>query len=360
MMADLNVPILIKNGNYANLPAEAALGELLFCNDTKQLFVGQGAGQALKEITQLIDVNRLFSDATKKAEIERIGVNGDGKITVDGVALPEPTPDTSVASYPTSPVPNQYVLLRNGDGTRSLYEWENVPGVATNNSSLEGTSAETFYTPVSPSKLALGGKWTVAFWFRSKDTNQGSKYIGCLGNNEPAFLYNFGTTNTIDIYSTSQGGHVPGSGIPCSDTNWHHYAWTYSNGTSGGDNTLRTYKDGVLVASTTVMNWSPWSATMLSFMSAVAGGGTNYVNGLIDEIQIWSEVRDMSTWNYIIDNPTSVANLKLYVTGEEGSGTLFDKSANPLALTNNLLYNAADKPSLAGSGSFQWVKKTLS
>lgn len=47
--------ILLKRGLKANLPAEAALGEPLYCTDTGEIFVGMGAGQSLKSTGVIID-----------------------------------------------------------------------------------------------------------------------------------------------------------------------------------------------------------------------------------------------------------------------------------------------------------------
>jgi hypothetical protein len=42
--------ILLKRGNFANLPSSADLGELLLTLDTKQLFMGKGVGQSLEAL----------------------------------------------------------------------------------------------------------------------------------------------------------------------------------------------------------------------------------------------------------------------------------------------------------------------
>jgi hypothetical protein len=46
----MSASIRIKRGLFANLPADATLGELLGTTDTKQIFMGNGTGNALIEL----------------------------------------------------------------------------------------------------------------------------------------------------------------------------------------------------------------------------------------------------------------------------------------------------------------------
>ncbi len=49
-MAALNIPIQIKRGLKAALPAEGLAGELYLCTDTNELYRGAGTGNALEQI----------------------------------------------------------------------------------------------------------------------------------------------------------------------------------------------------------------------------------------------------------------------------------------------------------------------
>lgn len=87
--------------------------------------------------------------------------------------------------------------------------------------------------------------FTIAFWFRTRDTAQTNKYLLERDRNGLSIIYGY-VANSIEVFSTFYTGSDPrtGSQITVDDTLWHHIAYTYDGSTWAG------YKDGQQVFST--------------------------------------------------------------------------------------------------------------
>src|SRR6266511_4787343 len=73
------------------------------------------------------------------------------------------------------------------------------------------------------------------------------------------------------------------SATPITDTNWHHFAFTFD-----GSHGLKLYQDGVLVGS--AVTESPWAATNTTFELGTSEHISG-LNGLLHQIRLSAGVR---------------------------------------------------------------------
>ncbi|MDB6065707.1 MAG: hypothetical protein JWR26_1915 [Pedosphaera sp.] len=155
-------------------------------------------------------------------------------------------------------------------------------------------------------------------------------------------LLSFGLRTTTGYHEF----HVSINPSDFTDGNWHHLAATY-DGTNKS-----VYADGVLLSSTGESGNVAFVGTTIRIgAEAFLNGGTDFFNGLVDEVRIWNVARSAADINnniFTILNTTE-PGLMLYYRFDEGAGsTATDSSPNrfsPGTLMNNPLWVPSTVPS---------------
>ena len=161
----------------------------------------------------------------------------------------------------------------------------------------------------NPANLQLTGAMTMSFWFKGQPTSTGH-YAGFdkLGNtsNRGAGL---DLRKGTGIYFFVTGSFLLSTHTtdttPLTDGNWHHVAGVYIPSTS-----MKLYLDGVEVASRTIsvpaaqsnVGSNPWSIGKRSAHS-------NFMNGKIDEVSIFSSALNISDLWDGSTKPTDLTSL---------------------------------------------------
>lgn len=228
------------------------------------------APESSSNYTSLVGSTGLTSDTTISTTNlvalwhldEATGTTGAGSIKDDSGNGNNGTP-TSTSLGATG----KFLTAGNFDGSNSYIE---VPDSATNRPS---------------------NNFTFSLWFKSNSTSQTNKYIlsrndsACAGTDQAAIIYNF-VANQVEFYSVNYTGTSPrtGSQLTISDTNWHHIVYAYDGSTWAG------YLDGASIFSV-ARTFSLSSAALTGgwyMAGACQGAAGQRVNGLIDEVAIWS------------------------------------------------------------------------
>ena len=124
----------------------------------------------------------------------------------------------------------------------------------TTSASRSNSVQNTSYMPLSGS----AGPFTIAFWFQSGTVNPGQTYIleGGHSNAQWAVIYGF-TPGQIEFFDGNAAVRQ-GTGIPISDTNWHHIAYRLN---ASGVTEWDRFLDGVKTATNTSISFTLPSST---------------------------------------------------------------------------------------------------
>lgn len=182
------------------------------------------------------------------------------------------------------------------DGTLVGTVTQNITGKFGQGYDLDGGNSYIRITDViSPTSITLVG------WIKSDKTNTED-----LFNNQqdvwalrPTHSTTPGFSASIDVSSTYYDVRE-NSSIECDSggSTWCHAALTY------GSNTLRGYRDGVEVGTSpnTSMTGDLDAVTGNTHIGIHANGSSNDVDGDIDEIAIFNDVKSSTDINDIMDN----------------------------------------------------------
>jgi hypothetical protein len=166
------------------------------------------------------------------------------------------------------------------NGSASLTADRN--GIA--NSAYDFNGINQYLLVNSPSfSFAQTDSFSVSFWTQKSSNQYGIAVMqssGASGN----FIWLFqSTASGILNYGTNkQGSAWSWANSAYSLNQWEHFVGTYANGT------MRLYKDGVFVTSSTFGNTGSIQATLPLRIGRSHGG--NYYSGKIDDLGIWSRV----------------------------------------------------------------------
>jgi len=169
-----------------------------------------------------------------------------------------------------------------------------------------------------------GSEITVAYWFKGSThqsiVRQQASFgfswvvVGWFGKH---ILSNDGGPDGTDGIATGEG---------ITDGSWHHVAMTWKQGTSGG---WVAYLDGEVVASRDTTSIPIPNHAVDTFFGS-ANGGSEFANGLIDDIAIWNRALDAAEIRAAMDAP-----LEGNEAGLVGYWNFDDGTANDLTAAGN-------------------------
>jgi len=130
--------------------------------------------------------------------------------------------------------------------------------------------------------LSGGTEITIEYWFKGSNLQSPVRFQD--GGNY--IIAGWGATNPQHIISTDGGiiGISIGNEAIIENGKWHHLAMTWKANTENG---FCAYLDGILVASRNSENVTLPTISRSNFLGTVAGG-SEWLNGTLDEVRIWS------------------------------------------------------------------------
>jgi hypothetical protein len=204
-----------------------------------------------------------------------------------------------------------------------------------------------------------GSAITVEYWYKKGETTtdytMNSVYRVQTGSYFVAGYYGSGGSHLI----SSSGSVSAGNNATINDGNWHHMAMTWSRG-----GYFTSYFDGVQYAQVSAgSNYLP--AMDVTNYLASYNNSSEYLNGSLDDIRIWNDVR---TAQEIADNKDheltgSEAGLVAYYKMSNGTGTSLTDNTSaglyPGTLVNGVAWtNGAVNSSLSTSATFTFNATT--
>jgi hypothetical protein len=286
-------------------------------------------------------------------QLEAVDLSVQYGITTDG---------PPVAQYPFEN--NVLDMTTNYNGTNSGATF--VGGLGTNAAQFNGTNA---YVKIPKS---ISTNFSVAMWVQTTDTGGTGQWYGGKGlvdGYTKANASDWGTALNAGKFSLGIGNPdtTLTSTVPVNDGNWHHVVATRNSSTGA----MQVYVDGVLNTSTTGPTGTRSAAANDRIGSIQTGVSGGFLNGTIDEVQIFNYVLSATDVAYLYNHtkalmPLSTTGQVAYWKLDETSGpSSFDSSGNNITGTwvNGPTFTT-DKPSAitftdAGSllfnGSNQYV-----
>jgi hypothetical protein len=203
---------------------------------------------------------------------------------------------------------------------------------------LESSSSQSLYASDSTS-LSITGNMTVELWFRPESQpattmSLVSKTEG-TGNQQSWNLYydnSAGDKICIDISSDGSTRTTKTVNRTFSNNTWYHLAFVYT--ASSGDGEF--FVDGSSIGTVTGLPTSIYNSTSrldIGTRDTTSGSGTDFFDGLIDDVRIWNITRTSSEINN---------NKSLQLEGNESglvaywslNNILTDETTNGNTLTN--------------------------
>ena len=208
-----------------------------------------------------------------------------------------------------------------------------------------GLNGSNAYVRTAPLNLSNGNTLTIEAWIKPNDiiTTGFSEIIRQQGGSTPDWLISFQNNgNLLSFGVRNIGGNylelqVPITPTDLMDGNWHHVAGIYD----GANKYL--YLDGTQIgtqAQTGNVAFTGVNNGIGANLNSV-GTASEFFNGMIDELRIWSVARSGAQINQKLDSALTGAETGLagYWRFDEGSGTVtYDLSVNG---HNATLNNAA-------------------
>lgn len=156
----------------------------------------------------------------------------------------------------------------------------------------------------------LATSYSISFWMNSTETTNDQIIVGKhratfvsghfvgMGSNGP-----YGAVNKAWAYQGSFPGNQPVSTTSINDGNWHHIVVTYDIGNSS--HTI--FVDGAPGESTASANGMSAAAADFMVGGIFDAGGTavSTYTGMVDDLQIYTEVLSDGNINYLFNNPGS-------------------------------------------------------
>ena len=281
-------------------------------------------------------------------------IDGSGNWTVTGLTI------TTASDKITATATNAT------DGTSEFSPvFINPPGNA-----LDFDGVDDYVDLGDPNEVDFGsGNFTLELWFKPNDLSDGNRILiakdeGAGGNRQFALQFNPdaypGQKKLRVLYykdNTTAVGFDTGDNA-INDTNWHHIA-AIRNGVI-----FEVYVDGISIGSGSIFD-TP-GAMQATSANLVLGTFSNlssgYVNGQIDEVRIWSDVRTQTElqnnmYNILAGNE---ANLVAYYRFDQGipNGDNTTPAVNLLPdMSVNSIDGTLNNFALNGSTS-NWVNST--
>jgi Concanavalin A-like lectin/glucanases superfamily/Immunoglobulin domain/Lectin C-type domain/Chitobiase/beta-hexosaminidase C-terminal domain len=216
------------------------------------------------------------------------------------------------------------------DGLRSFVT---MPAI-----NLSGTNALTLEAWIKPGNLTANA---VTDFIRQ----QGSSYTA-----DWLLVYHNMLSPSLTFGLTTAGNYqelkIPVNPADYADGGWHHIAATY-DGT-----TKKLYADGVLMGTSTQSGNISFNSTTDAIGAFATGGPSEFLNGSIDEVRIWTVARTSAQINQYLNQELTGLEPGLigYYRFDEGHGTLTsDLSGNGRdgLLLNSPAWVASTAPLLA-------------
>ena len=159
--------------------------------------------------------------------------------------------------------------------------------------SLDGADDYVTFTAQTYNVNGSGNNGTIAFWAKRTDNNDEATILGNSAGAAFRRLYFDSDGDRLDIESdsNSQIAHAPVT----ADTNWHHYAITWTGNSGGSTATTVIYEDGSAIT-TTNSNFGVAAGKHFTVNQIGAGGtsgsNTHEFKGLLYQLAIWSSALD--------------------------------------------------------------------
>jgi len=127
---------------------------------------------------------------------------------------------------------------------------------------------------------------TASAWFKASDLNTYRTLVSWGDLTSPGRLFEFGLSSVGTVWGHPSGNPIVNSSSTYDDNLWHHAVWVHSL-----DGPSSLYVDGVSVSTMTrILNTYTTKFVGIGYRTT---DNTDYFNGLIDEVAIWS--RALST-----------------------------------------------------------------
>ena len=260
------------------------------------------------------------------------------------LVLPDPAPDRQAGIVSYWSMDDQLSDPITGNGVlNDVYGHNNFkvvadggfidlfPGVSTNAAVFNGINQYAYRDGGFP--IYNNPAFSVAFWVNANGTNQTNASIfaeSSTNNSLPVFSLGSqgaGTNGTLRALIRNSAGSLlldRTSTRPVLDGTWHHVAWTETNGV------VRLYIDGTL--DETVFNYTRSGASFLdqTTIGALlnASGATNFLNGWIDELAVWSRALSFTEVQQIVADgiPGPIADQPPTITANPASQSVFTRA----------------------------------
>jgi hypothetical protein len=242
---------------------------------------------------------------------------------IGGGSSPVPVASSISALLPGQPY---HYRIASSNGSSTIFGKDRTfftPGpLAGKALSFNGTSS---YIRLPVIDLSASNTLTLEAWIKPVDitTTANSDILRQQAFTTTDWLLGFENHGTILSFglrtgSTYQELQIGINPADFADGNWHHIAATY-DGT-----TKRVYRDGVLIGSAAQTGNVAFTATNNSIGASYNGtSGSEFFNGLIDEVRIWAIARSANEINqYLNRSLTGAENgLLAYWRFDEGTST---------------------------------------
>lgn len=150
--------------------------------------------------------------------------------------------------------------------------------------SFNGTTDKgTLPNPFASTPLAF----TIEWWLMPSTT---INYNQCIGSGWGKFMFHTDATGEVYVGTDMANRLTPSNGLGANTLTkgtWQHFAFSFNGGTGG---TGKLYKNGTLIASKSGMA-NPIALTTIGLGSYTEANADFHINGMIDDVKIWSVAR---------------------------------------------------------------------
>ncbi len=182
----------------------------------------------------------------------------------------------------------EFKITEGGGGSAGYLTFNTItlPAITTNNAlTFDGTNDYVEAKSCTATPVINGGSAiTVEYWFKGSSLQSAVR-------SQDGFGYMVAGWNGKHILSTdgaTSGGVLVGAAA--TDGNWHHVAFTWQQGAVNG---FKSYLDGVLVEQKNAANVALPIINNSLFLGSF-NGGSEFMNGSLDEVRVWNIVRSQS------------------------------------------------------------------
>lgn len=236
------------------------------------------------EYTLIVPIGTPSVDLTATANKPAASVSGDGTVTLSG--------GSAAAS----------ILVTAEDGTTQLTYVVNVMEADGKNYAMRLPGVDGTNSNINISGLGLTTlPFTIEMWFKPEGAQVANTGLifNRPGNIGMQYTSGWQAGGTSIRFMTTDGGDQYGTITPAVSTDtWHHVAAVLTS-------TTRTiYLDGVKTVEAGTYSANDYSVGDL-FLGWDSGAGNRALNGLMDEVKVWSAELDSAT---LVDNRFAVLN----------------------------------------------------